>query len=104
MSIAAESVMAVTHKLVQQAMCGQWQDVTKTMSERRELLERLSANATPADRAWLQALREAMQESDRAIEQIAVAAGSAEPAMQEVETRPSVASIDDVMDMIRAGR
>ncbi|HEX7116918.1 MAG TPA: hypothetical protein VF193_17460 [Steroidobacter sp.] len=103
MSIAAEGVMAATYKLVQQAMCGQWEDVPKTLTERRELLDRLSANAAPEDLAWLSALRQAMQESDRAIEQMAGAAGQTVPATQEVDTRP-LACVDEVMDMIKAGR
>ena len=36
----ADGVMAATHKLVQQAMTGQWQDVPKTIEERRVLLDR----------------------------------------------------------------
>ena len=34
----ADGVMAATHKLVQQAMTGQWQEVPKTIQERRDLL------------------------------------------------------------------
>ncbi len=67
----ADSIMAATHKLVQQAMTGQWQEVPKTIQERRDLLARISANARPQDQAWLSALRQAMTESDAAIAKMA---------------------------------
>ena len=37
-STIADGVLAATHKLVQQAMSGQWQEVPRTVRERRELL------------------------------------------------------------------
>ena len=37
----ADGVMAATHKLVQQAMTGQWQEVPKTIQERRDLLDQI---------------------------------------------------------------
>ncbi len=52
----ADGVMAATHKLVQQAMTGQWQEVPKTVQERRDLLERISSSARPQDQQWLGAL------------------------------------------------
>ena len=73
-SIIADGVLAATHKLVQQAMTGQWQDVPKTVQERRELLNNLSASASPQDRQWLGALQQAMAESDAAVAQMAAAA------------------------------
>jgi hypothetical protein len=69
----ADGVVAATHKLVRQAMTGQWQDVPKTVQERRELLNNLSASASPQDRQWLGALQQAMAESDAAVAKIAPA-------------------------------
>jgi hypothetical protein len=63
----AEGVLAATHKLVLQAMTGRWQDVPKTVAERRVLLDQVTANATPQDQQWLSALRQAMAESDAAV-------------------------------------
>lgn len=67
----ADSVMAATHKLVQQAMQGQWQEVPRTVEQRRALLDQLTANATPQDQQWLGALQQAMSESDAAVAQMA---------------------------------
>ena len=78
MSSIADGVLAATHKLVQQAMTGQWQDVPKTVQERRELLHSLTANASPQDRQWLGALQQAMAESDAAVAQMAAAAPAAQ--------------------------
>lgn len=64
---AADVVMAATHKLVQQVMKGQWQDVPKTLEERRLVLDQLVARARPQDGEWLSALRQAMAESDAAV-------------------------------------
>ena len=71
----ADSVMAATYKLVQQAMTGQWQEVPKTIQERRDLLDQISSSARPQDQEWLSALRQAMNESDAAVAQIAAASG-----------------------------
>jgi hypothetical protein len=75
----ADSVMAATHKLVQQAMTGRWQDVPKTVQERRDLLARISSSAGPQDQQWLSALRQAMTESDAAVATMAQAAGGLVP-------------------------
>ena len=99
----ADGVMAATHKLVQQAMTGQWQEVPKTIQERRDLLARLSSSARPQDQQWLDALRQAMTESDAAVAQIAQSANvSVGPASagQSVETHDAVAT---VMDMLGKG-
>jgi hypothetical protein len=72
----ADGVMAATHKLVQQAMCGQWQEVPKTVEQRRVLLEQLTATASPQDQQWLAALQQAMAESDAAVAKIAQAGAS----------------------------
>jgi hypothetical protein len=106
----ADGVMAATHKLVQQAMSGQWQEVPKTIQERRDLLARLSSTARPQDQPWLDALRQAMTESDAAVAQIAqsarvtVAPGSdavgPASAGQSVATQDAVAT---VMDMLGKG-
>jgi len=104
----ADGVMAVTHKLVQQAMTGQWQEVPKTIQERRDLLERISSTARPQDQQWLNALRQAMTESDAAVAQIAHAAASAPvpvgpaSAGQSVHTEPADA-VATVMDMLGKG-
>ncbi|HKS54256.1 MAG TPA: hypothetical protein VJS12_03165 [Steroidobacteraceae bacterium] len=71
----ADSVMAATYKLVQQAMTGQWQEVPKTVQERRDLLNQISSNARPQDQEWLSALKQAMNESDAAVKKMAAVAG-----------------------------
>ena len=48
----ADGVMAATHKFVQQAMTGQWQEVPKTIQERRDLLARISSTARPQDQQF----------------------------------------------------
>ena len=102
----ADGVMAATHKLVQQAMTGQWQEVPKTIQERRDLLARLSSTARPQDQQWLDALRQAMTESDAAVAQIAAASGNsaAAPASagQSVATEPTDA-VATIMDMLGKG-
>lgn len=110
-SAIADSVLAVTHKLVDQAMHGQWQDVPKTVEERRVLLERLSATASPSDMQWLSALKQAMAESDAAVARIA-AADAPEAALMPgpvqgvhpvsaFDTNSSASSVDSTLDMIR---
>ena len=71
----ADGVLAATHRLVQQAMSGQWQDVPKTVQERRVLLDKLSANASPQDQQWLSALKQAMAESDAVVASLTPAQG-----------------------------
>jgi hypothetical protein len=95
----ADSIMAATHKLVQQAMTGQWQEVPKTIQERRDLLARISSTARPQDQAWLSALRQAMTESDAAVARMAESVGPAS-AGQSVEPVDQVAA---VMDMLGKG-
>lgn len=73
LSAKADVVMAATHKLVRQAMQGQWQEVPKTIEQRRAMLDRLSASASPQDQQWLGALKQAMAESDAAVAKIAAA-------------------------------
>lgn len=102
----ADSVMAATYKLVQQAMTGQWQEVPKTIQERRELLERISATARPQDQQWLGALRQAMTESDAAVAKIAEAAASPATGVGSASAEHSVATPDavgTVMDMLGKG-
>jgi hypothetical protein len=96
----AESVLAATHKLVQQAMTGQWQDVSKTLAERRQLLDELSASATPHDQPWLAALKQAMAESDEAIATMSAAASTQESA----PAAGGVAGADEMLRMIRQSR
>lgn len=96
----ADSIMAATHKLVQQAMTGQWQEVPKTIQERRDLLARISSNARPQDQQWLSALRQAMTESDAAVAQMAEVApspvASAGQSFEPQNTDPVAA----IMDML----
>ncbi len=114
-SAIADSVLAVTHKLVDQAMHGQWQDVPKTVEERRVLLERLSATASPADMHWLSALRQAMAESDAAVARIAAAdspetslmAGPGQgvhPVAAASDINGTSSTVDSTLEMIRCGR
>jgi hypothetical protein len=101
----ADGVMAATHKLVQQAMTGQWQEVPKTIQERRDLLARLSSTARPQDQPWLDALRQAMTESDAAVAQIAQSATiavSPASAGQSVATEQTDA-VATIMDMLGKG-
>jgi hypothetical protein len=108
----ADAVMAATHKLVQQAMTGQWQEVPKTIQERRDLLARLSSTARPKDQPWLAALRQAMNESDAAVARIAQSASSTTApgsgpvgpasAGQSVVTEPTDA-VATLMDMLGKG-
>ena len=105
-SSRADGVLAATHKLVQQAMTGQWQDVPKTVQERRELLNSLSASASPQDRQWLGALQQAMAESDAAVAQMAAAAPAAQTQVQvqgSVEV-PNTAVVDSMMEMLKKSR
>jgi hypothetical protein len=109
----ADGVMAATHKLVQQAMTGQWQDVPKTIAERRVLLDRLAADATSQDQAWLNALKQAMAESDAAVSKMTQEIGNRESGIGSQEARASareqapVSRTDvatSVLDMIAASR
>jgi recombinational DNA repair ATPase RecF len=108
----ADGVLAATHKLVQQAMTGQWQDVPKTVQERRELLNNLSASASPQDRQWLGALQQAMAESDAAVAQMAASApaalnsnhGSAHTPQAGVGETPNTAAVDNMMEMLKKSR
>ena len=101
-SVIADGVLAATHKLVQQAMTGQWQDVPKTVQERRELLNNLSASASPQDRQWLGALQQAMAESDAAVAQMTAAAPTAQT-QTPVEV-PNTATVDSMMQMLKKSR
>ena len=112
-SVIADGVLAATHKLVQQAMTGQWQDVPKTVQERRELLDNLSASASPQDRQWLGALQQAMAESDAAVAKIAPAnvmtSLDANPQSQGtvvngVSDTPDAAAVDSLMELLRQSR
>jgi hypothetical protein len=94
----ADGVMAATYKLVQQAMSGQWQEVPKTIQERRDLLDKISSSARPQDQEWLSALRQAMNESDAAVATMAQVAGPL--------PNPSAGEGNDVavlMDMLGKG-
>lgn len=105
-SIIADGVLAATHKLVQQAMTGQWQDVPKTVQERRELLHSLTASASPQDRQWLGALQQAMAESDAAVAQMAAAAPTAQTQTraQSIDEVPNTATVDSMMEMLKKSR
>jgi len=107
-SSSADGVLAATQKLVQQAMTGQWQDVPKTVQERRELLNNLSASASPQDRQWLGALQQAMAESDAAVAQMAATAPAAQNLPQALapsgEQTPNTAMVDSMMEMLKKSR
>lgn len=109
-SAIADGVMAATHKLVQQAMQGHWQDVPKTLEQRRALLDQLSAAASPQDRPWLDALKQAMAESDAAVAKIAATdapqgiLAQAAPAIDASNANPTANAIDNTLDMIRGTR
>ena len=99
----ADSVMAATYKLVQQAMSGQWQEVPKTIQERRDLLERISSSARPQDQEWLSALRQAMTESDAAVASIAAAAGSTVGSASAEQSGDNTDAVSTIMDMLGKG-
>jgi hypothetical protein len=102
----ADGVLAATHRLVQQAMSGQWQEVPKTVEERRALLEKLSASASAQDQQWLSALRQAMAESDAVVASLTSRQGLGArdsglgPAQKAVDTPNPAAAPDAVLDMI----
>jgi hypothetical protein len=104
----ADGVLAATHRLVQQAMSGQWQEVPKTVEERRVLLDKLSANASPSDQQWLGALKQAMAESDAAVAKMSAVDGVAAPTMSPTTPAAPAQSadsfVDSTMDMIRGSR
>jgi len=102
----ADGVMAATHKLVQQAMQGNWHDVPKTLEQRRALLDQLSAAASPQDRQWVDALRQAMAESDAAVAKIAgvdspQSLGNLDASVAAGSTN---GQIDTTLDMIRGAK
>ena len=111
-----DGIVAATHKLVHQAMAGQWQLVPQTVQERRELLDNLSASASPQDRQWLGALQQAMAESDAAVAQMfrsAPADASAHFGAQ-VQTQgtvangvvdtPGSAAVDSMLELLKQSR
>ena len=105
----ADGVLAATHRLVQQAMSGQWHEVPKTVEERRVLLDRLSTGASPQDQQWLSALRQAMAESDALVASITptpAVAGASPMGFSSAATpvQGSTAEVDAVMDMIRGSK
>lgn len=114
-SASADVVMAATHKLVQQAMQGQWQEVPKTVEQRRVMLDRLSALASPQDQQWLGALKQAIAESDVAVAKIAAAdapeaslALTANDGVHPATAMPAVdraaEQVDRTLDMILKSR
>jgi hypothetical protein len=107
----SDGIVAATHKLVQQAMTGQWQDVPKTVQERRELLNNLSASASPQDRQWLGALQQAMAESDAAVAKIApvhmmtgLGVNESQGTVAGVSDTPNAAAVDSMMELLRQSR
>ncbi|HEX4970824.1 MAG TPA: hypothetical protein VFV69_07185 [Steroidobacteraceae bacterium] len=99
----ADGVMAATYKLVQQAMSGQWQEVPKTIQERRDLLDEISSSARPQDQEWLSALRQAMNESDAAVAGMAQAAGSTVGSASAEQSVATPDAVSTVMDMLGKG-
>ncbi len=103
----ADGVLAATHRLVQQAMTGQWHEVPKTVAERRLLLDRLGTGASPQDQQWLSALRQAMAESDALVAAITPAASASDTMGSGPASVPApgaATEVDVVMDMIRASK
>ncbi|HEY8539299.1 MAG TPA: hypothetical protein VIL28_10575 [Steroidobacteraceae bacterium] len=106
-SAIADGVLAATHRLVEQAMSGDWQAVPKTLAERRALLERLSADASAKDQQWLAALKQAMAESDAVVASLTPVAAN-QPAQadssafisQQAVPMNGTAAVDVMMDMI----
>lgn len=93
-SALASSVMAATEKVVSQALEGAWGDVPRTLEQRRELLNQLSAQANKGDQAWLVALQQAVAESDTAVQAMA----SATPAtVTSLPPKSAVSSAGDVL-------
>lgn len=99
----ADGVLAATHRLVQQAMSGQWTEVPKTVEERRVLLDKLSAGASPQDQQWLSALKQAMAESDAVVASLAPPVAAA-PAAVAPTAQDSAVSVDSMLDMIRGSK
>jgi hypothetical protein len=99
----ADGVMGATYKLVQQAMSGQWQEVPKTIQERRDLLDQISSSARPQDQEWLSALRQAMNESDAAVAGMAKAAGNAVGSASAEHSVVTHDPVTTVMDMLGKG-
>jgi len=105
----ADGVMAATQRLVQQAMSGQWSEVPKTVEHRRELLERLSATASPQDKQWLGALQQAMAESDAAVNAMSQADGLPTLTNASLEQNPAAANVaaplaGSTLEMLRMRR
>ena len=102
----ADGVLAATQRLVQQAMSGQWQDVPKTVEERRVLLDKLSAGATAQDQQWLSALKQAMAESDAVVAsmtpQQGLGAQAAPSHPQPAQTTTD--QVDAMLGMIRGSK
>lgn len=108
MKATADSIMAATHRLVQQAMAGDWEEIPQTVQERRELLDSLSASVSPQDQQWLSALRQAMAESDAAVAQMTAQVPAAESVSETVAASSSDASstalVDSMMEMLKTSR
>jgi hypothetical protein len=77
--VLTDSIMAATDKLVKQAMSGNWKDIPTTLQQRRELLDQLMAAVkNPADHTALNALRQAVAESEAAVKTMAPATTAGE--------------------------
>jgi hypothetical protein len=104
----ADGVLAATHRLVQQAMSGQWTEVPKTVEERRVLLDKLSAGASPSDQQWLSALKQAMAESDAVVASLqpaqSIAAQAPVLASEPAAAQDSSANVDALLGMIRGSK
>lgn len=102
----ADGVLAATHRLVQQALSGQWQEVPKTVEERRVLLDKLSAGAAPQDQQWLSALRQAMAESDAVVASLTPSSQPQAVALelQHTTAQSPTADVDAMLGMIRGSR
>lgn len=113
MKTTVDNVMAATHRLVQHAMAGRWEEVPKTVQERRELLNDLSASASPQDQQWLGALQQAMAESDDAVARMAAvspvkgvdaASTSNQGTAAGTDDVSGSAVVDNLMEMLQQSR
>lgn len=102
----ADGVLAATQRLVQQAMSGQWQDVPKTVEERRVLLDKLAAGATAQDQQWLSALKQAMAESDAVVASMTPGTGATNAGLgvQAPAAQSTTSEVDAMLGMIRGSR
>ena len=74
----AEAVLAATGRLVGQARDGAWEDIPRTLRERRELLDDLEREPRHGalESSCVAALRSAVAESERVLTELRCVAGA----------------------------